>query len=134
MYNDIIMEKFKNPRFVGDIENADGIGEVGNVKCGDIMRISIKVKKEDNNGNVIANLDDQIVEDIKFKTYGCVTAIASSEILCEIAIGKRLEEASKITSKDVLAQMGSDVPASKIHCSILAHEALAEAIKNYKDN
>jgi nitrogen fixation protein NifU and related proteins len=119
MYSEKIVNRFKNPVYVGEIENADAVGEVGNVKCGDIMRVSIKVK------------DDKI-EDIKFKTYGCVAAIASSDYLCEIALGKTLEEAEKITAKEVVEAMGGDVPAVKVHCSVLAHDALKKAIEEYR--
>lgn len=132
MYNDKIMDRFKNPIYVGEIKDADGIGEVGNVKCGDIMRVYIKVKKVDADGNKIENKDDQTIEDVRCKTYGCVAAIASSDTLCEMAIGRKLKDAAVIKAKDVVAEMGGDVPDSKFHCSILAHEALAEAIKNYK--
>jgi len=118
MYNEKIMERFTKPRFAGELEDADAVGEVGNVKCGDIMRVYIKVK------------DDKI-EDIKFKTYGCVTAIGASDFLCEIAKGKTLKEAEKITSDDVVKQMG-DVPSIKIHCSVLAQDALKKAIENYR--
>lgn len=118
MYNEKIMERFTKPKFAGEIEDVDAVGEVGNVKCGDIMRVYIKVK------------DDRI-DDIKFKTYGCVTAIGASDFLCEIAKGKTLKEAEKITSKDIVEQMG-DVPLIKIHCSVLAQDALKKAIENYR--
>lgn len=119
MYTDEIMERFKNPKFAGEIENADSVGEVGNVKCGDIMRVYINVK-------------DGKISDIRFKTYGCVAAIASSDYLCELAMGKSLEEAAKITGKNVIDRMGGQVPAVKIHCSVLAQNALRAAIENYK--
>ncbi len=118
MYNEKIIERFKEPKFAGEIKDADAIGEVGNVKCGDIMRVYIKV-------------DDNKITDIKFKTYGCVAAIASSDYLCEMTIGMSLEDAEKITSKDVVNKMG-DVPHIKVHCSVLAQDALKEAIKNYR--
>ncbi len=119
MYNEKIMERFKNPKHMGEIRNADAIGEVGNVRCGDIMKIYIKVKE-----NTIA--------DIKYKTYGCVAAIASSDFLCQLAKGKTLDEAVKITGKDVVKEMGGQVPAIKVHCSILAQDALKKAIENYR--
>jgi len=118
MYNEKIMCRFKDPIYAGEIENADAVGEVGNVKCGDIMRVSVKIK-------------DNKIEDIKFKTYGCVAAIASSDYLCELAKGKTLDEAEKITSQDVVEQMG-EVPGVKVHCSVLAQDALKEAIKEYR--
>lgn len=119
MYSEKVLERFKNPLYVGEIKDADGVGEVGNVKCGDIMRVYIKVK-------------NNIIEDIKFNTYGCVAAIASSDYLCEIAKGKTLEDAEKISSKDVLDKMGN-VPAIKTHCSILAQDALKKAIEDYRN-
>jgi len=118
MYSKETMERFMNPKYAGEIKDADAVGEVGNVKCGDIMRVYIKVK-------------DNKITDIRFKTYGCVTAIGASDYLCEIAIGLTLEEAEKLTSKDVAAKMG-DVPAIKIHCSVLAQDALKDAIKEYR--
>jgi nitrogen fixation protein NifU and related proteins len=119
MYNDKILERFKNPIFAGEIPDADAVGEVGNVKCGDIMRVYLKIK-------------DNIIQDIKFKTYGCIAAIASTDHLCELALGKTLEEASNIKSKDVVEHMGGDVPAIKVHCSVLAQDALKKAIEEYK--
>jgi len=118
-YNKEIMQRFTNPRFMGEIENADGIGEVGNMKCGDIMRVSFKLK------------DDKI-EDVRFKTFGCVSAIAASDALCELAIGKTLEEAKKISNKDIIKKL-KGLPSIKVHCSILGAEALKKAIKNYED-
>lgn len=119
MYNQKILDRFQHPKFSGEIKDADGIGEVGNVKCGDIMRVYIKVK-------------DNKIEDIKFKTYGCVAAIASSDVLCEIVKGKTLEQAMKVSSKDVIKAMGGEVPAIKVHCSVLAQDALKKAIEDYK--
>ncbi|PIT84795.1 iron-sulfur cluster assembly scaffold protein [Candidatus Micrarchaeota archaeon CG10_big_fil_rev_8_21_14_0_10_45_29] len=118
MYNKKVISRFKKPKFAGEIKNADAVGEVGNLKCGDIMRVYIKVKEGK-------------ISQIKFKTYGCVAAIASSDILCELAKGKTLEEAQKITGRDVLKEVG-EVPALKVHCSILAQNALKKAIEEYK--
>lgn len=118
MYTNKILNRFSKPKFSGEIKNADGIGEVGNVKCGDIMRIFIKVK------------DDKI-SDIKFKTYGCVAAIASTDFLCEIVKGMNLDDALKVSHSDIVKKMGN-VPSIKIHCSVLAHDALKEAIEDYK--
>lgn len=118
MYSKKILERFQKPKFAGEIENPDAVGEVGNIKCGDIMRVYLKIK-------------DNKIEDIKFKTYGCVAAIASSDVLCEIAKGKKLDEALKITSRDVVKKLG-EVPAIKLHCSILAQDALKKAIEDYK--
>ena len=118
MYSKSVIERFKNPKFSGEIKDADAVGEEGNVKCGDVMKIYLKVK------------DDKI-EDIKFQTYGCVAAIVCSDILCEIAKGKTIEEATKIKSKDILSKIGK-LPSIKFHCSVLGEEALHNAIENYK--
>lgn len=120
MYDDKVMQRFLKPQFVGEIENADAVGEVGNMKCGDIMKLFLKIDKGTNT-----------IKEIKFKTYGCVTAIASTDYLCELALGKTLDEAIKITPADVVVKMG-DVPQVKVHCSVLAYKALAEAVKNYR--
>ncbi|MCK5128873.1 MAG: Fe-S cluster assembly scaffold protein NifU [Clostridiales bacterium] len=118
MYNKKVMEHFSNPRNVGEIENASGTGQVGSAACGDIMKIDIKV-------------EDNIIVDVKFKTFGCGAAVASSSIATEMIIGKSVEEALKFTNKDLLKEIGG-LPNEKIHCSILAEEALQEAINNYK--
>lgn len=118
MYTDKVMEHFSNPRNIGEIENADGVGEVGNPVCGDMMSFYINVK------------DDKIA-DIKFKTFGCVAAIAVSSIVTEMAKGKTLEEAKKITKKSV-AESLDGLPKEKMHCSNLGADALAKAIENYE--
>ena len=117
MYSEKVMDHFENPRNVGKLENANAIGEVGNATCGDIMKITIKVE------------DNKIV-DAKFKTFGCVAAIASSSVACGLIIGKTLEEAKALTNKQVLEVLG-EVPANKIHCSVLAEEAINLAIEDY---
>lgn len=117
LYTDKVMDHFTNPRNVGEIENADGIGEVGNVKCGDIMKIYIKV-------------EDDIIVDCKFKTFGCGSAIASSSITTEMIKGKSVEEALELTNKDVVEQLGG-LPSVKVHCSVLAEDALKVAIHDY---
>ncbi len=119
MYSEKVMDRFKNPKFSGKMENASAVGEVGNMKCGDVMKVYIKV-------------ENNILVDVSFETFGCVAALASSDYLCEIAKGKTLEDAEKITSEDVLKVMG-DVPQVKVHCSVLAQEALKKAIKEYKN-
>jgi nitrogen fixation protein NifU and related proteins len=119
MYSEIVMDHFKNPRNVGEISDADGIGEVGNPVCGDMMNVFIKVK------------DDKIA-DIKFKTFGCGAAIAVSSMLTELAKGKTLDEAMRITNKDVAEALGG-LPQNKLHCSNLGADALHSAIKNYLD-
>ena len=119
MYTDKVMDHFMNPRNVGEIEEADGSGTVGNPVCGDMMTFFIKVK------------DDRI-EDIKFKTFGCGAAIAVSSMVSEMAKGKTLDEAMKITNKDVAEKLDG-LPKNKMHCSNLGADALHEAIKNYRE-
>ncbi len=118
MYNETVMEHFVNPRNVGEIENADGVGQVGNVKCGDIMKIYLKIGK------------DEVIEDIKFKTFGCGSAVASSSMATEIIKGKTIKEALKVTNKQVLDELGG-LPPVKVHCSVLAEQALKAAILDY---
>jgi nitrogen fixation NifU-like protein len=119
MYTEKVKDHFFHPRNVGEIKDANGFGKVGNPKCGDVMAIYIKVK------------DNRII-DIKFKTFGCIAAIATSSILTEMVKGKTLEEALKITRDDVADELGG-LPAIKMHCSNLAADALHEAIKDYRD-
>jgi len=119
MYSPTVMDHFNNPRNAGVIEDADGIGEVGNPVCGDMMTFYIKVK-------------DNRLEDVKFQTFGCVAAIAVSSMVSEMAKGKKLEEAKKITNKQVAEILGG-LPPNKLHCSNLGAEALTLAIKNYQD-
>ena len=118
MYSEKVMEHFSNPRNVGEIEDADGVGTVGNPVCGDLMTIYIKVK-------------DNIIEDIKFKTFGCGAAIATSSMVTELAMGKTIEEALKITRNDVANEL-EGLPPVKMHCSNLAADALHAAIDDYK--
>lgn len=118
MYTDKVMENFTNPKNVGEIEDADGIGEVGNPTCGDIMKMYIKVK-------------DNVIEDIKFKTFGCGAAIATSSMATELVKGKTIEEAEKLTNKEVAESLGG-LPGTKMHCSNLAADALHKAIVDYK--
>lgn len=118
MYSPKVMDHFTNPRNVGEIPDADGIGEVGNPVCGDIMRLYIKV-------------EDGVITDVKFKTFGCGAAIATSSMLTELVKGKSLEEALKITNKAV-AEALDGLPAQKMHCSNLAADALHKAIEDYK--
>jgi nitrogen fixation NifU-like protein len=119
MYSATVMDHFNNPRNTGVIEDADGIGEVGNPVCGDMMTFYIKVK-------------DNRLEDVKFQTFGCVAAIAVSSMVSEMAKGKDLEEAKKITNKQVAEILGG-LPPNKLHCSNLGAEALNLAIKNYQE-
>lgn len=117
MYSEKVMDHFTNPRNVGDLEDANGVGEVGNPTCGDIMRIAIKV-------------EDNIITDIKFKTFGCGAAIATSSMVTEMAKGKTLEEARLISNKNV-AEALDGLPPNKMHCSNLAADALKLAIDDY---
>ena len=117
MYTEKVMDHFSNPRNVGEIPDANGIGEVGNAKCGDIMRIYLKVK-------------DNVIEDVKFKTFGCGAAIATSSMVTEMVIGKTLEDALEISNQAVAEALGG-LPPAKMHCSNLAADALHEAIKDY---
>ena len=117
MYTEKVMDHFTNPRNVGEIENASGIGEVGNAKCGDIMRIYLEV-------------EDDIIKDVKFKTFGCGAAIATSSMVTELVKGKSLDEALEISNQAVAEALGG-LPPAKMHCSNLAADALHEAIKDY---
>ncbi len=117
MYTEKVMDHFANPRNVGEIENANGVGEVGNAKCGDIMRIYLDV-------------EDDIIKDVKFKTFGCGAAIATSSMVTELVMGKTLDEALKI-SNEAVAEALDGLPPAKMHCSNLAADALHEAIKDY---
>jgi nitrogen fixation NifU-like protein len=117
-YNEKVMDHFQRPRNVGSMENADGIGEVGNISCGDIMRMYIKVDT------------DERITDIKFQTFGCGAAVATSSIVTEMAIGKTVEEALAMTNKEVAASLGG-LPPLKLHCSNLAADALHAAVKDY---
>ena len=120
MYSEKVMDHFQNPRNVGEIENASGVGTVGNPTCGDLMTIYIKVK-------------DDVITDISFQTFGCGAAIATSSMITEIAIGKTLEEALKISRNDVAEELDG-LPPVKMHCSNLAADALKAAIDNYYEN
>jgi len=117
-YSEKVMDHFRNPRNVGEIENPDGVGRVGNPICGDVMEMYIKV-------------NDNTITDAKFKTFGCGAAIATSSMATELVIGKTIEEAKKITNK-VVAEALDGLPAIKMHCSNLAEEALEAAINDYK--
>jgi len=119
LYNEKVMDHFRNPRNIGVLENANGIGEVGNAKCGDIMRIYLKI-------------EDDIIQDISFETFGCGSAIAASSVATELIKGKPISEAMKLTNKAVVEELGG-LPPHKIHCSVLAEEAIHAAILDYAD-
>ena len=119
MYSEKVFDHFSNPRNVGEIADADGIGEVGNAKCGDIMKMYLKI-------------DGNTITDVKFKTFGCGAAIATSSMATELIKGKTIDEALAVTNKQVVDALGG-LPAHKLHCSVLAEEAIKSAIKNYYD-
>ena len=129
-YSDIVMDHFQNPRNVGEIKNADGVGKVGNMRCGDIMYIFIKVGLRPSATD--KEQKEEYIEDIKFKTLGCAAAIASSSITTELVKGKSIEEASKITRDDVNDSLGK-LPGPKYHCSILSVDGVKSAIEDYKN-
>lgn len=118
MYSDRVMEHFMNPRNVGEIEDADGVGTVGNPKCGDIMKIYLKV-------------EDNVIKDAKFKTFGCGAAVASSSMATELIKGKTLDEAWNVTNRSVVEAL-EGLPPVKVHCSVLAEEAIHAAINDYR--
>ena len=119
LYSEKVMDHFRNPRNVGVIENADGVGEVGNPVCGDIMKIYLKI-------------DNDTISDVKFETFGCGSAIASSSMATELIKGKTVDEALAVTNKQVVDALGG-LPAYKLHCSVLAEESIKAAVKNYYD-
>jgi len=120
LYSEKVMDHFRNPRNVGVIEDADGVGEVGNPTCGDIMKIYLKISPE------------QVIDDVKFETFGCGSAIASSSMATEMIKGQPLSEALKLTNKAVTEALDG-LPAHKLHCSVLAEEAIKTAVKDYYD-
>ncbi len=117
LYSEKVLDHFSNPRNVGEIENADGVGEVGNAKCGDIMKMYIKV-------------DDGIISDVKFKTFGCGAAVATSSMATELIKGKSIDDALKLTNKAVVEALDG-LPAVKLHCSVLAEQAIKAALADY---
>lgn len=120
LYSDKVMDHFRNPRNVGVIEDANGVGEVGNAKCGDIMKIYLDINEE-----------TEIIEDVKFETFGCGSAIASSSMATELIKGKPVSEAAKLTNQAVTEALDG-LPAHKIHCSVLAEEAIQKALDDYE--
>lgn len=118
MYSEIVMDHFRNPRNSGRMENPDGVGQVGNPKCGDIMKIYLKIN------------ENEIIEDVKFETFGCGSAIASSSIATEMIKGKSVHEAVELSNKAVVEALGG-LPPVKIHCSVLAEQAVKSALYNY---
>jgi NifU-like protein involved in Fe-S cluster formation len=118
MYSETAIEHFRHPQHAGEMENPDAVGEEGNMKCGDVLRLYLRVT-------------DGIIADAKFQTYGCIAAIAASDMICEMVRGMKLDDALKITAKDVVNELG-DIPPVKFHCSILGMEALKNAIADYR--
>lgn len=119
MYSDRVMDHFSNPRNIGSLENPSGVGEVGNARCGDIMKMFIRV-------------DNGVITDVRFKTFGCGAAIATSSMATEMIKGKTLDEALKLTNKAVTEALGG-LPPEKLHCSVLAEEAIQAAIADYRE-
>ena len=119
LYTDTVMDHFMNPRNVGSIDDASGVGEVGNAKCGDIMKMYLQI-------------EDGIISDVKFETFGCGSAIASSSMATELIKGKTIDEALAVTNKQVVDALGG-LPAQKLHCSVLAEESIKAAVKDYYD-
>ena len=119
LYTDTVMDHFMHPRNVGEIKDPSGVGEVGNAKCGDIMKMYL-------------DIENDVIKDVKFETFGCGSAIASSSMATEMIKGKTVEEALAITNKDVVDALGG-LPAHKLHCSVLAEETIKSAVKDYYD-
>ncbi len=117
-YSEKVMDHFSNPRNVGEIEDADGVGQVGNAKCGDIMKMYLKI-------------EDGIIKDVKFKTFGCGAAVATSSMATELIKGKTIKEAEQVTNKAVMEALNG-LPPVKVHCSVLAEEAIAAALQDYR--
>ena len=135
LYSEKVMDHFQHPRNVGIIENADGIGEVGNAKCGDIMKMYLKIDDGiicDVKFKIYLKIDDDKISDVKFETFGCGSAIASSSMATELIKGKPLSQALELTNKAV-AEALDGLPAYKMHCSVLAEEAIKAAVKDYYD-
>ncbi|MBU4501715.1 MAG: iron-sulfur cluster assembly scaffold protein [Nanoarchaeota archaeon] len=122
-YSKEVMKRFKNPKFGEKMKNPDAIGEVGNATCGDVMKIFLKIEKN--------KKGDEIIKDISFQTFGCVAAISSSDALCELAKGKTIKQALKITRNNIVKKL-QGLPNLKFHCSVLGEKALKTAIENYK--
>ncbi len=120
MYNEKVMNEFKSPSNVGEVENANAVGQVGNASCGDIMKITMRI-------------EDGIIQEVKFQTYGCAAAVATSSIATKMIKGKTIDEALELTNQEVIDELGG-LPAQKIHCSVLAEGAIKAAIKNYLEN
>jgi len=120
MYSEKVMEHFRAPHNMGEIENPDAEGEVGNPVCGDMMKVTMKI-----------NPETKVIEDIKFKTFGCVSAIACSSVTTDLLMGKTLDDAKKLTKQDIVNELGT-LPAIKLHCSILSNEAIMKAIEGYE--
>jgi len=119
-YSKKLLKHFKNPKYVKKIKNPSGVGEVGNLRCGDIMKLEIKVS-------------DNKIKDIGFKTFGCAAAIASSDVVCELVKGKTLKQVEKIKKEDIIQKLGG-MPLIKIHCSVLGIDALKKALEDYRKN
>jgi len=124
MYSEKVLDEFRHPKNVGELADADGVGKIGNPTCGDILYLYIKVGKN--------KKGEEIIKDVKFKTFGCTVAIANSSLLTKMVKGKSIKEAEKITKKDLIKTLGK-VPPIKYHCSVLAVDALKNAIEDYRN-
>ena len=124
-YSKEVMKRFKNPKFAKEMKDADAVGEVGNPTCGDVMKVFLKIGKN--------KKGEEIIKNVSFQTFGCVAAISSSDALCEIAKGRTVEDALKITRDDIVKKL-KGLPDIKFHCSVLGEEALRKALKNYKNS
>lgn len=125
MYAKKIIDRFEKPKFVREMKDFSSVGEEGNERCGDIMKIFLKVEKN--------KKGEEFIKDISFLTYGCIAAIASSDAMCELAKGKTLKQALEIKPRDIVKKLGGKIPPIKFHCSILGTKALKNAIKNYEE-
>ncbi|MCC7570816.1 iron-sulfur cluster assembly scaffold protein [Candidatus Micrarchaeota archaeon] len=123
-YSPQVLDHFRNPRNFGSLEKASGVGTVGNAVCGDVMKLYLIIE-EDKEGK-------EIIKDIKFETFGCAAAIATSSMITQLVVGKTIKEALQIKNKDIAAELGQ-LPLSKMHCSVLAANALAEAVRDYRE-
>ena len=119
IYSKKTIKRFKNPKFVGEMKHPDAVGQEGNIRCGDIMKVFLKIDQ------------DTVIKDIRFQTYGCIAAIAAADAMCELTKGKKIKDALKIKSEDITKKLGC-LPDIKIHCSVLGIEALENAIEDYK--
>jgi nitrogen fixation NifU-like protein len=132
-YSKELLKRFKNPKFVKDLKDANAVGEVGNVSCGDVMKLKLKIEVPKGYPETFSKkgLQEAKIKDIGFQTFGCAAAIASSDVVCELAKGKTIKQAKELTKQDIIDKLGG-MPPIKVHCSVLGIEALKKAIENYE--